>query len=307
MYPINPPAKPPSRMPTNATTRAARGGERTGALAARAARRPRRCHASDAATIRRSAVRGGRGRPDLQRGGQHRDAVSAASAPSLPDASRSWWSTTAAPTARPSSRAQLGERARRHRRDRARPARPASVRRTAPGSARAIERGADVCVQIDADLSHDPAVLPALVANIEHGADLAIGSRYVPGGVTENWPWRRRCAVAVGQPLRGRRARAGRQRRHGRLPRLPVDALARMDYRDGHRRGLRLPDRDDAPARARRRQDRRVPDHVPRARRRRVEDVAAGSSARPFVLVGATVAADATRRGRRQRRRRRAV
>ncbi len=49
-----------------------------------------------------------------------------------------------------------------------------------------------MCVQIDADLSHDPADLPALLANVEHGADLAIGSRYVPGGRTENWPWRRR-------------------------------------------------------------------------------------------------------------------
>ena len=47
-------------------------------------------------------------------------------------------------------------------------------------------------MQIDADLSHDPADLPALLANVEHGADLAIGSRYVPGGRTENWPWRRR-------------------------------------------------------------------------------------------------------------------
>ena len=56
----------------------------------------------------------------------------------------------------------------------------------------AIDMGADICVQIDADLSHDPEVLPALVANIEHGADLAIGSRYVPGGLTQNWPWRRR-------------------------------------------------------------------------------------------------------------------
>ena len=49
-----------------------------------------------------------------------------------------------------------------------------------------------MCVQIDADLSHDPAVLPALLANVEHGADLAIGSRYVPGGITEDWPYRRR-------------------------------------------------------------------------------------------------------------------
>ena len=56
----------------------------------------------------------------------------------------------------------------------------------------AIDGGADVCVQIDADMSHDAATIPALLANVEHGADLAIGSRYVPGGVTENWPATRR-------------------------------------------------------------------------------------------------------------------
>jgi glycosyltransferase involved in cell wall biosynthesis len=56
----------------------------------------------------------------------------------------------------------------------------------------ALDDGADIVVQMDADLSHDPSVLPALVAIIEHGADVAIGSRYVPGGLTENWPWHRR-------------------------------------------------------------------------------------------------------------------
>ena len=60
------------------------------------------------------------------------------------------------------------------------------------GLRRAIDDGAEICVQMDADLSHDPAVLPALLANVEHGADLAIGSRYVPGGRTLNWPSRRR-------------------------------------------------------------------------------------------------------------------
>jgi dolichol-phosphate mannosyltransferase len=60
------------------------------------------------------------------------------------------------------------------------------------GIAHAVETGADVCVQIDADLSHDPADLPALLANVSHGADLAIGSRYVPGGRIERWPWSRR-------------------------------------------------------------------------------------------------------------------
>ena len=59
------------------------------------------------------------------------------------------------------------------------------------GFAAAIEAGAEICVQIDADLSHDPALLPALVSNVEHGADLAIGSRYVPGGRTVDWPWSR--------------------------------------------------------------------------------------------------------------------
>jgi dolichol-phosphate mannosyltransferase len=60
------------------------------------------------------------------------------------------------------------------------------------GLRQAISSGAEVCVQMDADLSHDPAMLPALVSIIEHGGDLAIGSRYVPGGITLNWPRRRR-------------------------------------------------------------------------------------------------------------------
>lgn len=60
------------------------------------------------------------------------------------------------------------------------------------GLAAAVARGAAICVQMDADGSHDPADLPALVAIVEHGADLAIGSRYVPGGITENWPATRR-------------------------------------------------------------------------------------------------------------------
>ncbi len=60
------------------------------------------------------------------------------------------------------------------------------------GLRRAIEGGAEVCVQMDADLSHDPASLPALVAAVQYGADVAIGSRYVPGGITMNWPRRRR-------------------------------------------------------------------------------------------------------------------
>ena len=56
----------------------------------------------------------------------------------------------------------------------------------------AIDSGAEICIQIDADSSHDPLMIPALVSAVVHGADLAIGSRYVPGGITENWPRKRR-------------------------------------------------------------------------------------------------------------------
>lgn len=60
------------------------------------------------------------------------------------------------------------------------------------GFARALASGHDVVIQMDADLSHDPAALPALLAAVAAGADLAVGSRYVPGGSTPNWPVHRR-------------------------------------------------------------------------------------------------------------------
>ncbi len=52
----------------------------------------------------------------------------------------------------------------------------------------ALGGGATVVAQMDADFSHDPAVLPALVAPIEAGeADLVIGSRYTKGGGVVDW------------------------------------------------------------------------------------------------------------------------
>ena len=56
----------------------------------------------------------------------------------------------------------------------------------------AIDRGYDVCVEMDSDFSHEPERLPALIAAVGDGADLAIGSRYVPGGSTPSWPRSRR-------------------------------------------------------------------------------------------------------------------
>ena len=66
------------------------------------------------------------------------------------------------------------------------------------GFAIGLEKGYDTLVQIDADLSHDPAVLPELLVAIESGADLAIGSRYVPGGEIPHWPWFRRALSRYG-------------------------------------------------------------------------------------------------------------
>jgi dolichol-phosphate mannosyltransferase len=61
-----------------------------------------------------------------------------------------------------------------------------------------VERGYDVLVEIDADLSHDPYALPRLLEQVEAGADLAIGSRYVPGGSIPYWPAGRRAISRFG-------------------------------------------------------------------------------------------------------------
>jgi dolichol-phosphate mannosyltransferase len=59
------------------------------------------------------------------------------------------------------------------------------------GMAAGIAGGYERVVVMDADGSHDPGTVPALVAATA-GADVAIGSRYVPGGRVENWAWHRR-------------------------------------------------------------------------------------------------------------------
>jgi len=55
-----------------------------------------------------------------------------------------------------------------------------------------LARGFDACVEMDADLSHDPEALPALVEPLSAGHDVVIGSRYVPGGSIPDWTWHRR-------------------------------------------------------------------------------------------------------------------
>lgn len=61
------------------------------------------------------------------------------------------------------------------------------------GFAHGLAAGADVLVEMDADLQHDPAALPSLLRPALAGeADLVIGSRYVPGGSIPDWPFHRR-------------------------------------------------------------------------------------------------------------------
>jgi dolichol-phosphate mannosyltransferase len=55
----------------------------------------------------------------------------------------------------------------------------------------ALDGGADLILQMDCDFSHDPADVPRLV-EAAGGADVVLGSRYVPGGGVENWALRRR-------------------------------------------------------------------------------------------------------------------
>ena len=52
----------------------------------------------------------------------------------------------------------------------------------------ALSHNYDYIIEMDADFSHDPKDLDRLCAAIDAGADVAVGSRYVKGGSTENWP-----------------------------------------------------------------------------------------------------------------------
>ncbi len=101
----------------------------------------------------------------------------------------------------------------------------------------ARERGYAVAVEMDADGSHQPEELPRLLAALRT-ADVALGSRWVPGGEVRNWPTTRRLLsqggntytrVALGLPLRD--ATGGyRAYRTAVLDELPLDSVASQGY-----------------------------------------------------------------------------
>lgn len=123
------------------------------------------------------------------------------------------------------------------------------------GFDRALSSGAEVVVEMDADFSHDPADLPRLVGTIEKGADLAIGSRYVPGGSTPDWPLVRRAIsrggnlyarLMLGTPIRDMTA-GFRAFRASTLERLPYGLAQASGYGfqvelawQAHARGMRV-------------------------------------------------------------------
>ncbi len=68
------------------------------------------------------------------------------------------------------------------------------------GFHRALDGGAELVLEMDCDFSHDPKDVPRLIAAAEDGADLVLGSRYVPGGRVGNWGLVRR-AISRGASL----------------------------------------------------------------------------------------------------------
>jgi dolichol-phosphate mannosyltransferase len=66
------------------------------------------------------------------------------------------------------------------------------------GFRRALSGDAEYVLEMDADLSHDPEAVPRLIEACVNGADVALGSRYVEGGGTENWGRGRRLVSAGG-------------------------------------------------------------------------------------------------------------
>lgn len=67
----------------------------------------------------------------------------------------------------------------------------------------AFDAGYEAIVSMDSDFSHDPAVIPIMLGLLGEGADVVIGSRYVAGGGTKDWPLRRRLLSRWGNRYTG--------------------------------------------------------------------------------------------------------
>lgn len=101
-----------------------------------------------------------------------------------------------------------------------------------------LENGYDIFVEMDADGSHQPEQLPLLLEASKAGADLVIGSRWVPGGSVVNWPLHRKLLSRAGSTysrlmlgIRTRDITAGyRAFRRSTLERLDLAAVESVGY-----------------------------------------------------------------------------
>ena len=96
---------------------------------------------------------------------------------------------------------------------------------------------ADVIVEMDADFSHDPADLPRLVEAVEKGADIAIGSRYVPGGATPDWSLTRKILSRGGNLYSRVRLGHGVRDSTAGVRAFRADALSRLPYGEARASG----------------------------------------------------------------------
>jgi dolichol-phosphate mannosyltransferase len=93
-----------------------------------------------------------------------------------------------------------------------------------------LERGYQVIVGMDADLSHDPTALPRLLGALDDGADVAVGSRYVRGGSTVNWPMGRRALSRAGNWYAGVCLRSGLSDLTSAFRAYRADVLRSVDF-----------------------------------------------------------------------------
>ena len=105
------------------------------------------------------------------------------------------------------------------------------------GFARALAEGAGAVVEIDCDFSHDPALVPVLLDAVHGGADLALGSRYVPGGGIEGWSGWRRAVSRAGNGYARRVLRVPVRDLTGGLKCFRAEALEAIDFGTARARG----------------------------------------------------------------------
>ncbi len=157
------------------------------------------------------------------------------------------------------------------------------------GFAQGLEHGYGVLIEMDSDLQHDPAMLPALIHAVDDGADLAIGSRYVPGGAVPGWKMSRRVISQGGNLYAALVLGHARPRRHRRVPglrrRRPAQDRPRASIRaDGYGFQIEMAYTVDR----QRRPHRRGADHLRRPGPGHLEDVHtnSGRSAAARDVVG---------------------